>query len=124
MKALTGGGGGRDRRSGRRRRLRRIDPLHRLWRTPAGRRLHVGPDRDYFHQHAADKGVFGGRRARGKMVANSPTRGARTWTRSCTLAAEGRIRPRVHAEYPLDHWREAFDAMQVSAMVGKLVLVP
>lgn len=40
------------------------------------------------------------------------------------LAEEGRIRPRVHAEIPLDHWREAFDAMQASAMVGKLVLVP
>lgn len=40
------------------------------------------------------------------------------------LAEEGKIRPRVHAEIPLDHWREAFDAMQASAMVGKLVLVP
>ncbi|MBS0282881.1 MAG: NADPH:quinone oxidoreductase family protein, partial [Proteobacteria bacterium] len=40
------------------------------------------------------------------------------------LAAEGRIRPRVHAEYPLADWRAAFEAMRDSGMVGKLVLVP
>ncbi|MBN8848252.1 MULTISPECIES: NADPH:quinone oxidoreductase family protein [unclassified Sphingomonas] len=40
------------------------------------------------------------------------------------LAAEGRIRPRVHAEYPLADWRAAFEAMRDSRMVGKLVLVP
>ncbi|QKR99537.1 NADPH:quinone oxidoreductase family protein [Sphingomonas sp. CL5.1] len=40
------------------------------------------------------------------------------------LAAERRIRPRVHAEYPLADWCAAFEAMRDSAMVGKLVLVP
>ncbi|WP_298667795.1 NADPH:quinone oxidoreductase family protein [uncultured Sphingomonas sp.] len=40
------------------------------------------------------------------------------------LAAEGRIRPRVHAEYPLAEWRAAFEAMRDSTMVGKLVIVP
>jgi len=40
------------------------------------------------------------------------------------LAAEGRIRPRVHAEYPLGEWRAAFEAMRDSTMIGKLVLVP
>ena len=40
------------------------------------------------------------------------------------LAADGRIRPRVHAEFPLADWRDAFAMMQASAMVGKLVLVP
>ena len=40
------------------------------------------------------------------------------------LAAERRIRPRVHAEYPLADWRAAFEAMQRSDMVGKIVLLP
>ncbi|WP_085810309.1 NADPH:quinone oxidoreductase family protein [Sphingomonas sp. TZW2008] len=40
------------------------------------------------------------------------------------LAAEGRIRSRVHAEYALEDWRSAFDAMARSDMVGKIVLVP
>ena len=40
------------------------------------------------------------------------------------LAAEGKIRPRVHAEYALDDWRAAFEVMQRSDMVGKIVLVP
>jgi len=40
------------------------------------------------------------------------------------LAEEAKIKPRVHAEYALADWREAFAAMQASDMVGKLVLVP
>ena len=40
------------------------------------------------------------------------------------LAAEGRIRPRVHATYPLAHWREAFDAMASATHIGKLILEP
>jgi NADPH2:quinone reductase len=40
------------------------------------------------------------------------------------LAQEGRIRPRVHADYALADWRAAFEAMQRSDMVGKIVLVP
>lgn len=40
------------------------------------------------------------------------------------LAEEGKIRPRVHAEYTLADWRSAFEAMQRSDMVGKIVLTP
>lgn len=40
------------------------------------------------------------------------------------LAAEGRIHPRVHAEYALADWRAAFEAMERSDMVGKIVLTP
>ena len=40
------------------------------------------------------------------------------------LAEEGKIRPRVHAEYALADWRAAFETMQRSDMVGKIVLVP
>lgn len=40
------------------------------------------------------------------------------------LAAESRIRPRVHATYPLADWRAAFDAMAGSRHIGKLVIEP
>jgi NADPH:quinone reductase len=40
------------------------------------------------------------------------------------LAEEGRIHPRVHAAYPFVDWRVAFEAMQHSEMVGKIVLTP
>ncbi len=40
------------------------------------------------------------------------------------LAEEGKIRPRVHADYALADWQSAFEAMQRSDMVGKIVLVP
>ena len=40
------------------------------------------------------------------------------------LAEEGRLTPRVDREIPLDRWRDAFEAMRDSRLVGKLVLVP
>lgn len=40
------------------------------------------------------------------------------------LAEEGRITPRVDREIPLDRWRDAFEAMRDSRLVGKLALVP
>ena len=40
------------------------------------------------------------------------------------LADEGAIRPRVHAELPLDRWREAFDLLADRRVVGKAVIVP
>lgn len=40
------------------------------------------------------------------------------------LAAEGRIRPRIHARYPLAEWRAAFAAMAASAQLGKIILEP
>lgn len=40
------------------------------------------------------------------------------------LAEEKKISPHVHAELPLDRWRDAFEMMRDSAMIGKLVLVP
>ena len=53
-----------------------------------------------------------------------PGRGAENLDRVWALAAAGCIRPRVHATYPLDRWRDAFDAMALSRHVGKLVLIP
>lgn len=53
-----------------------------------------------------------------------PARGAENLDRVWTLASEGRIRPSVHARYPLAQWRAAFDAMARSEQVGKLILEP
>jgi NADPH2:quinone reductase len=40
------------------------------------------------------------------------------------LAHEGKIRPRVHAELPLDQWREAFDLLANRQVIGKAVIRP
>ena len=53
-----------------------------------------------------------------------PERGAENLDAVWSLAAAGRIRPRVHATYPLSDWREAFEAMALSRHIGKLVLIP
>jgi NADPH:quinone reductase len=53
-----------------------------------------------------------------------PDKGRENLDAVWAMAADGRIRPHVHAEVALHDWRAAFDAMEHSAMVGKLVLVP
>lgn len=40
------------------------------------------------------------------------------------LAAQGRIRPRVHARYALAEWRAAFEDMAHSRHIGKLIIEP
>lgn len=40
------------------------------------------------------------------------------------LADQGVIRPRVHAELPLDHWREAFNLLADRKVVGKAIIRP
>ena len=40
------------------------------------------------------------------------------------LAEEGRVRPRVDAEYPLGRWREAFDSLADRKVIGKTVVRP
>jgi len=40
------------------------------------------------------------------------------------MADEGTIRPHVHAEFELDHWREAFDLLANRRVVGKAVIAP
>lgn len=40
------------------------------------------------------------------------------------MADEGIIRPHVHAELPLERWREAFDLLAQRKVVGKAVIVP
>jgi NADPH:quinone reductase len=40
------------------------------------------------------------------------------------LAAQGKIHPRVHAELPLEAWREGFDLLGDRKVVGKAVILP
>ena len=41
-----------------------------------------------------------------------------------SLAAEGRIRPRIHATFPIAEWRSAFEAMAAATHIGKLIIEP
>jgi NADPH2:quinone reductase len=53
-----------------------------------------------------------------------PERGAENLAAVWRLADEGAIRPRVHAEMPLDRWREAFDLLGDRKVIGKAVIRP
>jgi len=53
-----------------------------------------------------------------------PDKGRENAAAVAALAAEGRIRPRVHAELPLERWREAFDLLANRQVIGKAVLRP
>ena len=53
-----------------------------------------------------------------------PERGRENADAVWKLADEGQIRPRVHAELPLDRWREAFDLLANRQVIGKAIIVP
>lgn len=53
-----------------------------------------------------------------------PDRGRENMDAVWRMAAEGVIRPRVHAEPPLESWREAFDLLADRKVVGKVILRP
>jgi NADPH2:quinone reductase len=53
-----------------------------------------------------------------------PVKGAENMEAVWRMADEGRIRPRVHAELPLDKWREAFDLLADRKVIGKAVIRP
>ena len=53
-----------------------------------------------------------------------PDKGAENTAAVWRLANEGRIRPRVHAEFPLDDWRQAFDLLADRKVIGKAVIRP
>lgn len=53
-----------------------------------------------------------------------PERGRENNEAVWTLASEGRLRPRVHAELPLAEWRAAFDLLARREVVGKVVIRP
>lgn len=53
-----------------------------------------------------------------------PERGREHLAAIHALAAEGRIRPHVHAAVPLGQWREAYRAMERREVVGRTVILP
>jgi NADPH2:quinone reductase len=53
-----------------------------------------------------------------------PERGRENQTAIRSLAAAGRIQPRVHAELPFSRWPEAFNMLADRTVIGRVVLVP
>jgi NADPH2:quinone reductase len=53
-----------------------------------------------------------------------PERGRENTQAIWDMAAEGRVRPRVHAELPLADWRAAFDLLADRQVIGKAVIRP
>lgn len=53
-----------------------------------------------------------------------PEKGRENMEAVWRMADEGRIRPHVHTEVPLDRWREAFDLLAQRKVVGKAVITP
>jgi NADPH2:quinone reductase len=53
-----------------------------------------------------------------------PERGRENAAAIWKLAAEGRLKPRVHQTYALDDWRAAFDSLAERRVIGKAVIVP
>lgn len=52
-----------------------------------------------------------------------PERGAQDQAAVWAMAEAGTIRPHVHAQLPLERWREAFDLLASRTVVGKAVIV-
>lgn len=53
-----------------------------------------------------------------------PERGRENQAAIWKLANEGRLRPRVHREYPLAEWRAAYDSLTDRQVIGKAVIRP
>ncbi len=53
-----------------------------------------------------------------------PAKGKENQDAIWRMADEGVIRPRVHAELPLEQWREAFDLLADRRVVGKAIIRP
>jgi NADPH2:quinone reductase len=53
-----------------------------------------------------------------------PERGRENVQAVWDLANDGVIHPRVHAELPLDRWREAFDLLADRQVIGKAIIRP
>jgi NADPH2:quinone reductase len=53
-----------------------------------------------------------------------PDKGRENMDAVWALGAEGKVRPRVHAELPLAQWREAFDLLSDRKVIGKAIVRP
>lgn len=60
----------------------------------------------------------------GEYGRQNPERARENLDAVWALADEGKIRPRVHAEFPLADWRAAFDLLATRAVIGKAVIRP
>ncbi len=53
-----------------------------------------------------------------------PERGRENQAAIWAMAVAGTVKPRVHAEVPLENWREAFELLAGRQVIGKAVIVP
>jgi NADPH2:quinone reductase len=53
-----------------------------------------------------------------------PERGRENQAAIWKLASEGKLKPRVHREYKLTQWRDAFDSLAERTVIGKAVITP
>jgi NADPH2:quinone reductase len=60
----------------------------------------------------------------GEFGRQFPEKGRENHDAIWKLAEEGKVRPRVDAEYPLDQWRAAFETLEHRKVVGKTVIRP
>jgi NADPH:quinone reductase len=60
----------------------------------------------------------------GEFGRQFPTLGAENQEIIWGMLAEGRLKPRVHAELPLERWREALELLAERKVIGKVVIRP
>lgn len=60
----------------------------------------------------------------GEYGRQNPEKGRENTEAIWKLAEDGKVRPRVDAEYPLDQWREAFETLATRKVVGKTIIRP
>ena len=60
----------------------------------------------------------------GEFGRQFPEKGRENHEAIWKLAEEGKVRPRVDVEYPLDGWREAFETLAQRKVVGKTIIRP
>ena len=60
----------------------------------------------------------------GEFGRQNPEKGRENQAAIWRLAESGAMRPRVHAEYPLEGWRDAFETLAQRTVVGKTVIRP
>jgi NADPH2:quinone reductase len=60
----------------------------------------------------------------GEYGRRNPEKGRENNAAIWKLAEDGKVRPRVDAEYPLDQWREAFETLARRKVVGKTIIRP
>ena len=60
----------------------------------------------------------------GEFGRQFPDKGRENQAAIWKLAEEGKVKPRVDAVYPLNHWRAAFDSLADRKVIGKTIIRP